>query len=217
MTPLTPSHLTFPWPEEALQARREQAIASRQTLPWTEEFLRALGEDDYRHAYLADQVRTNIAFQIRALRDQRGWTQKDLAEKAGKPANSISRLEDPDYGKLTLTTLLEMARAFDVALLVQFVEHDDWLNRMADVSPSALRKRSFSLGRLLSLARTSEETSRQAPSQLSTEHVLPIALSGSSPTRVSQVENLTVLSLSANQARQHDVLSGKLYQERFFL
>jgi transcriptional regulator with XRE-family HTH domain len=169
---------------------------------------------------VADQIRTSVAFQIRALRDQRDWTQKDLAEKAGKPTNSISRLEDPDYGKLTLTTLLEMAKAFDVALLVQFVEYDDWLNRMADVSPPALRKRSFNLGRLLALARASlEEPKQHATLEHCVEHVLPPALSGSFPThsRVSQNANLTVLSLSANQAQQHDVLSGRLYQERFFL
>jgi transcriptional regulator with XRE-family HTH domain len=191
---------------------------SCQTFP-SEEFLRTLSEDDYRYAYLADQVRTNIAFQIRALRDQRGWTQKDLAEKAGKPANAISRLEDPDYGKLTLTTLLEMAKAFDVALLVQFVEHDDWLNRMADVSQPALRKRSFNLGRLLALARASHQTAQQPPSQVSAEQVVRQALSGSFPTqsRVSQVESLTALSLTAQPTRQRDVLSGKGYEPKDFL
>ena len=46
-----------------------------------------------------------------------------------------------------------MAEAFDVALLVQFVEWDDWLDRMADVSPAALEKRSFDLARLMALRR----------------------------------------------------------------
>lgn len=194
-----------------------QPAQCQQTFPWSEEFLRELAEDDFRQAYLADQVRTNVAFQIKALRDQRGWTQKELAEKADKPANSISRLEDPDYGKVTLTTLLEMADAFDVGLLVQFVEHDDWLNRMEDVSPPALRKRSFNLARLLALARASKQEIKQPAQQASLQHLVPIALGGSfnNMTRVSQAEH-QALALTARQ-RQRDVLSGKPDEQRFFL
>jgi DNA-binding XRE family transcriptional regulator len=195
-----------------------QAVQSRQTFPWSEEFLRELGEADFRRAYLADQVRTNISFQLTALRDQRGWTQKELAEKADKPANSISRLEDPDYGKATLTTLLAMADAFDVALLVQFVEHDDWLNRMADVSPGALRKRSFNLSRLLALAQASKGVTKQPAQQPSRHHLVPFGLGGSFARsgRVNQSEQQALL-LAAKPAQQQDVLSGNLYKERFFL
>ena len=193
-----------------------QSAQSPLTFPWSEEFLRELGEDDFRRAYLADQVRTNVSFQIKALRDQRGWTQKELAEKADKPANSISRLEDPDYGKVTLTTLLEMADAFDVALLVQFVEHDDWLNRMADVSPTGLRKRSFNLARLLALARAFKEEAKQPIQQPSRHHLVPFGLGGSfaKSTRVNQAEQQALL-LTAKPAQQQDVLSGKLYEGRF--
>ena len=34
---------------------------------------------------------------------------------------SISRLEDPNYGRYSLKTLKRLARAFDVGLLVRFV------------------------------------------------------------------------------------------------
>ena len=195
-----------------------QPVQGRQTLPWSSEFLQELAEDDFRQAFIADQVRTNVAFQIKALRDQRGWTQKELAEKVDKPANSISRLENPDYGKLTLTTLVEMANAFDVALLVQFVEHDDWLNRMEDVAPSALRKRSFNLARLLALARASRQGIEQTTQQPSLEHILPAALGGSinNMKRVSQAENQG-LSLNSRKQRQRDVLSGKPYEQGSFL
>ena len=33
----------------------------------------------------------------------------------------ISRYENPDYGKYSISTLLELAAAFDVALAVRFV------------------------------------------------------------------------------------------------
>jgi hypothetical protein len=66
----------------------------------------------------------------------------------GKTQSVISRMEDPDYGKLSLQSLLEIAIDYDLPLLVQFVEWDDWLARMSNLSPSALRKRSFDASRL---------------------------------------------------------------------
>jgi hypothetical protein len=45
--------------------------------------------------------------------------------------NAISRLERPDYGKATLTTLRRLAAAMDVALIVRFVpfsELVDWIS-----------------------------------------------------------------------------------------
>ena len=42
--------------------------------------------------------------------------------------------------------MLGNAVAFDIPLLVQFADWDDWLSRMSNVSPSALRKRSFKCG-----------------------------------------------------------------------
>jgi transcriptional regulator with XRE-family HTH domain len=112
---------------------------------WDDTLYVDLQNKEFRDAYLADQVRTGIAFQLRAMREQpeRGWSQTQLAEKIGKHQPVVARLEDPDYGRVTLTTLLEAASAFDVALLVQFVEWDDFLKRMEDVSPSGLQKRPF--------------------------------------------------------------------------
>ncbi len=122
--------------------------------PWSEALVSELQNKDFRGAYLADQVRTYIAFQIRALREQaaRQWSQTELANRAGTTQSVISRLEDPDYGKLTLQTLIDLAEAFDVALLVQFVEWPDWLTRMANVSPCALHKRSFDASMLMQSA-----------------------------------------------------------------
>ncbi|SIO49398.1 Helix-turn-helix [Bradyrhizobium erythrophlei] len=119
-------------------------VASGHSL-WSNELVRDLTDEEFRHEYMMDQVRSFIAFQIRALREQPGrrWSQGDLAKKSGKTQSVISRMEDPDYGKLSLQSLLEIAIAYDLPLLVQFVEWDDWLARMSNLSPSALRKRSF--------------------------------------------------------------------------
>jgi transcriptional regulator with XRE-family HTH domain len=72
-----------------------------------------------------------IAFQIRATRDKRGWTQGELANATGMSSNNISRLESEDYGKQTITSLKRVAAALDVALIVRFVpfsQYIDWLS-----------------------------------------------------------------------------------------
>jgi transcriptional regulator with XRE-family HTH domain len=129
---------------------------------WSSELVRELTDKEFRHEYMMDQVRSYIAFQIRALREQRQWNQADLAKAAGKTQSVISRLEDPDYGKLSLQTCLEIAVAFDLPLLVQFGDWDDWLARMSNMSPSALRKRSFDADRLLEIRRRSDQSAAAA-------------------------------------------------------
>jgi transcriptional regulator with XRE-family HTH domain len=74
-----------------------------------------------KDAYVTAEVMTAIAHQIRALRIQRGWSQKDLAQKMGTTQTAISRLEDPSYGRLTLKTLLDLSQAFDTGLEVKFI------------------------------------------------------------------------------------------------
>ena len=115
----------------------------------TKRLFEKLQRRSYRAAYVAEHVRTGIAFQVRTLLQQRGWRQKQLAKEMGKPASVISRLVDPDYGKQNVQTLLEVAAALDVALLIQYVSFSEFLHRTRDVSPSALRADSFNANQFL--------------------------------------------------------------------
>jgi transcriptional regulator with XRE-family HTH domain len=124
----------------------------RAASPWSKALVKMLSNKAFRDVYVEDHIRTGIAFQIRALREQRGWSQGELADITKTSQSAISRVEDPDYGKLSLKTLLAISSAMDAPLLVQFVEWEDWLARYSDVSPSALKKRSFDCGRLLALS-----------------------------------------------------------------
>jgi transcriptional regulator with XRE-family HTH domain len=98
----------------------------------------------YRDAYVRENVRTGVAYQIRAMREQRNsMSQEAFGKLLEKPQSTVSRLEDPDYGKHTLQTLFEVAAAFDVALLVQFVTHSEFLRRTENVTPNALKVAPF--------------------------------------------------------------------------
>jgi transcriptional regulator with XRE-family HTH domain len=105
--------------------------------------LEKLQRKAYRHAYLAQHVRRGIAYQIRAMRDQRKWKQGTFAQSLGKPQSVVSRLEDPDYGKVTLQTLLEVANVFDVALEVRFVSYSTFICNTRDVSIPSMRVPEF--------------------------------------------------------------------------
>lgn len=107
--------------------------------------LAKLRDKEYRNAYVEEKVATSLPFQIRALREQpdRDWSQAELGRRAGMRQNAISRLEDAESGTPSISTLLRLARAFDVALLVKFVPFSKLLHEFADLSSEALSAQSF--------------------------------------------------------------------------
>lgn len=102
-----------------------------------------LNNKRYRDAYVTEHVKTGIAFQIRALRSKKGLSQGGLADLAKTKQAVISRLEDPDYGKISLNSLYKLANALDVALLVKFVPYTKFLKDIEDVSPKKLAVNDF--------------------------------------------------------------------------
>lgn len=106
---------------------------------YTQREIEALDEKAYRESYLEDQVKSYVAYQIKAARESLGLTQAEFALKIGKPQSVVSRLESLNYGKMRLQTLLEMANVLDVALVVRFVSFPEFLNIYEDVTASALQ------------------------------------------------------------------------------
>ena len=101
------------------------------------------GGKTVRGLHLANRIRILIPHQIRALRESRNWTQKELADRAGKSQAVISRLENPAYASFTLKTLLELAEALDVALLVKYVSYNRFLNEFKNLDSESLAPVSF--------------------------------------------------------------------------
>jgi hypothetical protein len=95
----------------------------------------------YRDSYLSSHIRMFLANQLSSLRGE--MSQQEFGQLLGKPQPIVSRLQNPDYGKYSLQTLLEIASKLDVALLVRFVDYPTFLKITSDFSDEALRPASF--------------------------------------------------------------------------
>jgi transcriptional regulator with XRE-family HTH domain len=98
---------------------------------------------EYRDAYVASQIDVGLPFQIRALREARGWSQRDLAEHAGMLQPRISAVERPGYGRVNIETLRRLASAFDVALIIRFAPFRELIRWADSFSPDTFGVPSF--------------------------------------------------------------------------
>lgn len=105
----------------------------------------SLRDKKRRDAFVSAYTGQTIPFQIRALREQedRGWTQEELAAKAGMKQTRISVLENPNYERYSLKTLKQLASAFDVALMVRFVRFSELAEWTLNLSSGSLEVPSF--------------------------------------------------------------------------
>ena len=110
---------------------------------YKEELIANLRDKEYRDAFVSSHIDNGIPFQIRTLREQRGWTQEELAKSSKKKQEAICRLENPNYGSLTLATLKELASAFDIALIVRFVPFGELVEWDAKLSSESLEVLSY--------------------------------------------------------------------------
>ena len=103
--------------------------------------LRKLADKAYRVAYIEEHTKRFLAQQMRAFRGDR--SQKEMGDLLGKPQSVVSRMEDPTYGRWTLTNLFEVAASLDKAVLVRFVSPDTFVEFAGNVSDDAQNPESF--------------------------------------------------------------------------
>jgi transcriptional regulator with XRE-family HTH domain len=88
----------------------------------------------YRDAFVGAHISNTVASQIVKLRENEGWTQTQLADRAGMKQSRISALEDPNYENIEIRTLRRIASAFDIALMVRFVPFSELARWSANLS-----------------------------------------------------------------------------------
>ena len=100
-------------------------------------------DEEYRQIYSEEFSNSKIATQIKVLREQRGWTQQQLAEASGMKQSRIATLEDVNYSSWSIRTLRRLAEAFDLWLDVEFKEFGSVWSQLRDFSRESLARHSF--------------------------------------------------------------------------
>jgi len=111
-------HLTGPWKDTTPLSVMPEGEDHMNR--YREDAMRDFYDSDFRHEYTDQFLQIRIASQIKALREQRGWTQQSLAERAEMKQSRVSAMENVNYSSWNVRTLRRLARAFDVALNVEF-------------------------------------------------------------------------------------------------
>lgn len=103
---------------------KQVEVSAAPPLDTAQDFAEVLRQEfsdpEYATAYAESFLDAYIATQIKVLREQRGWTQEQLAEKIGTAQPGISRLEDVNYSAWSVSTLTKLAAAFSLRLKITF-------------------------------------------------------------------------------------------------
>ena len=97
----------------------------------------------YRHSFASSYIKRGIPYQILAMMQQRKWTQSQLAKHANLSQGVVSRAANPDYGDLTLNTIIRIAEGFDVAFIGKFVPFSGFIKELSNASGMSLHVQSF--------------------------------------------------------------------------
>lgn len=113
----------------------QSRVGSSHTISARHELLQSFRDPEYRRLFVEERLRASVALQIRALRHQHVMTQAELGDAIGMAQTWVSKLEDPEYGKMTVATLLRLAGAFDADLEIKFRPFSKTLDSLPTQGP----------------------------------------------------------------------------------
>jgi transcriptional regulator with XRE-family HTH domain len=109
----------------------------------TKNWIREFQDKETRHIYAENFLNTQIATQLKVLREDREWTQQRLAQETGMKQERISVLEDVNYESWTIKTLKRFAWAYDLVLSIKFENFGTFLKDYDSFSRDNLKRLSF--------------------------------------------------------------------------
>ena len=99
--------------------------------------------EDARYVYADAVTNALLTAQIKALREDRGLTQEQLAELVGTQQSGISRWQNSGYSGCKVDTLRKFARAFGVRLRITFEEFGSLPEDAGEFNKHRLAPRKF--------------------------------------------------------------------------
>lgn len=153
--------------------------------------IRLLKNRQLRNKYIIDQIKIGLRNQLRALRDERGLTQGDLANLIGTKQSVISRLER-DPVKVGMSTFLDIARQLDVAFVARFEAIDtftDWYDNMTQKKMAPSKSETV----LAECAKQLADIGILAAQETPQETAVPVSYHTNTGTRLQVVRPTTLL------------------------
>jgi transcriptional regulator with XRE-family HTH domain len=108
--------------------------------PLDEQLKRDFTDPEYAAGYAESFMDSQIAAQLKVVREQRGMTQQQVAESIGTVQSAYSRLEDVNYCRWSLTTLKKLAAAYGFWLKVSFETYDTLPREVTNFSRESLQR-----------------------------------------------------------------------------
>jgi ribosome-binding protein aMBF1 (putative translation factor) len=96
-----------------------------------------------RYVYAESVGNAYVSEQIKRLREDRGFSQEDLAALIGTKQSGVSRLQSRYYSAWKVETLRKLAKAFGVRLRISFEEFGTITEDVAGFTEGKLVPRKF--------------------------------------------------------------------------
>ena len=90
-------------------------------------------DKDYRDSYLDGHVKGRIAYQIFQLRKDLNLSQAEFGKLISQAQTIVSRLENTEYGAVTVNTLIKIAQGLGIGLEIRFCDYEHLVT--SSVSP----------------------------------------------------------------------------------